>query len=133
MTQPDNNQQPQSPPPNVTTTGSSDVNTMSMLCHLLAFVGYIGIPFGNILGPLVMWLIKKDTSPEIDYHGKEALNFNISFAVYGIVSAVLTIILIGFILLLVILIAHIVLVIIASLAAKRGERYQYPLIFRLIK
>ena len=56
------------------TSVSSDEKTMAMFCHLAAFAGVV-IPFGNIIGPLVVWLIKKDSSPYIDYHGREALNF----------------------------------------------------------
>ena len=56
-----------------------DVRTMAMLCHLLALAGYV-IPFGNIIGPLVMWLVKKEDHPFIDEQGKEALNFQITVA-----------------------------------------------------
>lgn len=53
----------------------------AMLCHLVAFSGFI-IPFGSIIGPLVMWLIKKEESEFINYHGKESLNFQISIAIW---------------------------------------------------
>jgi uncharacterized Tic20 family protein len=45
-----------------------------MLCHLLGF-------FTSFVGPLVIWLIKKDTMSYVDYHGKEALNFQITLAI----------------------------------------------------
>lgn len=112
-------------------TASSDERTMAMLCHLAAFAGVV-IPFGNIIGPLVIWLIKKDSSPYIDYHGKEALNFQIAFTIYMLISLLLMMVLIGFILLPVLGIAGLVLMIIAAIKAKDGEQYRYPYIFRLL-
>ena len=118
------------PPPPM--SPSDDAKTMAMLCHLLAFLGLIGIPFGNILGPLVVWLLKKDSDPFIDDQGKEALNFQITMTIAAIISAFLTLVLIGFLLLLVIGIAWVVLIIIAALKAKDGEAYRYPFTLRLL-
>src|SRR5690242_19907337 len=66
---------------------SSD-RTMGMLCHLLAFSGHF-IPFGHIIGPLVLWLIKKDDSPFVDDQGKESLNFQITMTIAGVVAGIL--------------------------------------------
>ena len=82
---------------------SQDERTWGMLCHLSAFAGYV-FPFGGIVGPLVVWLIKKDEMPFVDDQGKEALNFQISVLIYAIVSFVLIFVLIGIILLCVILV-----------------------------
>ena len=112
-------------------SASSDERTMGMFCHLAAFAGIV-IPFGNIIGPLVIWLVKKDESSYIDYHGKESLNFQIAFTVYGLVSALLTMVLIGLILLPIVGITALVLMIIASIKAKDGEMYRYPFIFRVL-
>ena len=76
-----------------------DARLWAMLCHLSTFAGMVGIPFGNILGPLIIWLIKKDEYPFVDDQGKEALNFQISMTVYLIVSVLLCFVLVGFILL----------------------------------
>jgi hypothetical protein len=56
----------------------------AMGCHLAALALYIGIPFGNIFGPLIIWLIKKDEIPLVDEQGKESLNFQISLILYGV-------------------------------------------------
>jgi len=104
-----------------------------MLCHVIALCGFIGIPFGNILGPLVVWLLKREEDPFIDAQGKEALNFQISMTIYALVSLILIFILIGFVLLFAIAIVNIVLVIIASIKAYNGESYRYPLTIRFIK
>jgi uncharacterized Tic20 family protein len=107
--------------------------TWGMLCHLTALSLYVGIPFGNLIGPLIVWLIKKDHYPFVDEQGKESLNFQISMTIYGIIAGILCLILIGFLLLLVLLVLEIVLVIIATVRTSKGEAYRYPLTIRFIK
>ncbi|ALN65368.1 MULTISPECIES: DUF4870 domain-containing protein [Lysobacter] len=110
---------------------SQDEKTWGMLAHLSTLVGLI-IPFGSVLGPLVVWLIKKDTMPFAAEQGKEALNFNITVLIAFIVSAILTIVLIGFLLMLAVGLAWLVLTIMAALAANKGESYRYPMTLRLV-
>ena len=88
---------------------------------------------GNILGPLVMWLIKREECPFVDACGKEALNFQISMTIYTIVAGVLVLAVIGLILLPAIIIFNVVLTIMASIRASEGSNYQYPLTIRFIK
>lgn len=107
--------------------------TWGMLCHILAFAGFVGIAFGNILGPLVFWLIKKDESPFVDDQGKEVVNFQISLTIYALVAIPLCLILIGFLFLGAIWIGGIVLTIIGALRASKGERYRYPFTIRFLK
>ena len=109
-----------------------DARTWAMLSHLGALAGYI-IPFGNIIAPLVIWLIKKDESPLVDDQGKESLNFQISITIYVIVALILTAIIIGFVLLPAVVIFDLVMVIIAAIKANDGEKYRYPLCIRFIK
>ena len=105
----------------------------AMFCHLAALSGFI-IPLGNILGPLILWLIKKDTMPLVDQHGKEALNFQITVLFAFIISAVLTIVLIGFLLMFVVGIGALVLTIMAAVKVSNGQLdYRYPWAVRLIK
>ena len=75
-----------------------EAQNWAMYCHLAALSGFI-IPFGSIVGPLVVWLMKKDTMPLVDQHGKESLNFQITVMIALIVSAASMIVLIGFLLL----------------------------------
>jgi len=103
-----------------------------MVCHLTALLGFIGIPFGHLVGPLVVWLIKKDDDPFIDEQGKESLNFQISMTIYGIVPMLLTLILIGIPLLIALAVADVILVTIASVKISNGEPYRYPCTIRLI-
>ncbi len=111
---------------------SSEERTWGMLSHLLALSGFIGVPFGNILAPLIIWLVKKDQSQFVADQAKESLNFQISLIIYAIVSGILVLVLIGFLLLAVIFIGGIVLTIIATMKANNGEHYRYPLTIRLI-
>lgn len=106
--------------------------TWGMLAHLTALSGFV-IPFGFIVGPLIIWLIKKDESAFVDDQGKEALNFQISIIIYAVVSSLLILVVIGIFLLIAIGILDIVFVIIASVKANSGERYRYPLTLRLIR
>ncbi|MFD0590528.1 DUF4870 domain-containing protein [Paenibacillus sp. GCM10027627] len=106
--------------------------TFGMLCHLISLSGFI-VPFGWVLGPLVIWLIKKDRSPYVDAHGKESLNFQISFLIYSIVAGILCLIVIGFVLLAIIGILWIIFVILASVKANQGVLYRYPLTIRFFK
>ena len=112
---------------------NNPANTWAMLCHLLGLCAFIGIPFGNIIGPLVVWLIKGKEFEFVNEQGKEALNFQISMTVYGFIAGILILVFIGWILLFALAIADIVFIIIASIKVNNGESYRYPYIFRLIK
>lgn len=109
----------------------AEERTMGMLCHLLAFSGYV-IPFGHLIGPLVMWLVKKDESAFVDANGKESLNFQITLTIAWVVSGILCLVLIGLLLLPVVFVGGIVLTIIASIKANEGKVYRYPVCLRLI-
>ncbi len=104
-----------------------------MFVHLAAFVGYLTAALGFIVGPLVLWLIKKEEYPYVDYHGKEALNFQISFFLYGLIAGALTLILVGLVILPVVIILHLVFMIIGTIRASEGQYYKYPLTIRFIK
>jgi uncharacterized protein len=88
--------------------------------------------FTVFIGPLVIWLVKKNESSYIDYHGREYLNFLISYAVYGIVSGILMIVLIGFILAPVVGVLGVVFTIIGAIKAYEGQEYRIPFIFRIL-
>lgn len=105
---------------------SQEEKTFGMLSHLLAIVlGFIA--------PLIFWLIKKDESEYVAKHSKESLNFQISIAIYVIVSSILMVAIIGFILLPLVLLFDLIFIIIATLKANSGEFYKYPLCIRFIK
>jgi uncharacterized Tic20 family protein len=113
-------------------TLTSEERNWAMLSHLSALSGYIGIPFGHIIAPLIIYLMKKDESPFVADQARESLNFQISMSIYAVISGVLVLFLIGFLLLAAVWVAGVVLTIIASVKAANGEGYRYPLTIRLI-
>jgi uncharacterized protein len=147
------NEPPPVPEPtqNTPAASSTDVapkeeRTLCIVMHLLAFAGLLhvttgAIPLGlSIIAPLVFWLLKKNENASLDIHGKEVINFNISWTIYGLVISaaafVLAFILIGFLLfpvLWLMYIAWIVLVIIGAIQASDGKLYRYPLTIRFLK
>ena len=114
-------------------TTAKEARTWCVLAHASALLGFV-VPYAfHILGPLIIWLAKRGDSPEIDAHGKESLNFQISMLIYNFVAALLCLVLIGFLLLVVLHFLNLVLVIVASIQASEGKLYRYPLTIRLIK
>jgi hypothetical protein len=126
---------------------SNDVRSWAMLCHLAA-VALVGAPFGNVIAPLAVWLIKKDTDPFIDDQGKESLNFQITISILGFVLAIgyvagiiamvvtdakapwFLIVVPLFLLLALFDLANVAF---ACVRAYHGERFRYPLTIRFIR
>ncbi|MCW5558508.1 MAG: DUF4870 domain-containing protein [Verrucomicrobiae bacterium] len=103
-------------------------------CHLAGFSGYVS-GVGWILGPLIVWLLKRSDSPSVDAHGKEALNFQISIVLWGLLLLAGSFFTCGLTipLLIVLGIVQIILMIIAAVKAGNGELYRYPLTLRFVK
>ena len=115
------------------TPTNSNVRTWCVLCHAAALAGILLHFVGHFFGPLIVWLLKRAESAEIDAHGKESVNFQISMLIYNIIAGILCIVLIGFPLLIILWILNTVFVIIASIQASEGKLYRYPLAIRFIK
>ena len=114
-------------------TNLINVRTWCAFCHASALLGvFLHFP-GHVLAPLIVWLLKREESPEIDAHGKEALNFQISMLIYNAIAAVFCIVLIGFLILPVLWVLNAVFVIIAAIKASDGELYRYPLTIRFLQ
>lgn len=110
-----------------------------MLCHLSALAGFV-VPFGNILGPLLVWQLKKNEFPSVEVHGKAALNFQISAAIVlfggGIVAFLASFFCVGYLLFPVLFaafVASIVFSVIAGIKANDGMDYRYPWSLNLVK
>jgi uncharacterized Tic20 family protein/DNA-directed RNA polymerase subunit RPC12/RpoP len=108
------------------------VNQWAMVCHLAALAGFM-IPFGNIVGPLVVWLLKGKEHPFIDANGKASLNFQITLAIAYVVCVPLMFLLVGIPLMIALGIYGLIMVIIASVRASRGVQYKYPVSLSLVK
>ncbi len=118
-------------PPSTTVT-SSNTRTWIVLCHASALLGLFFHFLGHIFGPLIVWLVKRGESAEIDAHGKESLNFQLSMLIYDAVALILCFVLIGIPILVLLWVLNTVLVIVASVKASEGELYHYPLTIRFI-
>jgi len=103
-----------------------NAKNMAMLCHLLGF-------FTSFIGPLIIWLLKKDEDSFIDQQGKEALNFQITIIIASFAAGLLSFLCIGFLLMPVVAILDLVFVIMACIKSSKGEAYRYPVSIRLIK
>jgi uncharacterized Tic20 family protein len=114
--------------------GSVDpqVRTTAVVAHLSTLAGMV-VPFGSVIGPLAVWLTRRDRDPFIDDTGREALNFGISIAIYGAVVLVAALMLIGIPLLIIGMIAWVVLASLAAVKASHGQTYRYPLTLRLVR
>lgn len=111
---------------------SQQARQWAMFCHFAAFLGLV-FPFGNLLGPLIVWQIKKDFDPFVDAQGKEALNFQITVAIAVVACFLLMLVVIGFPLLALVSIGALVLTIIGGIKANEGQAYRYPFCLRLVK
>jgi uncharacterized Tic20 family protein len=102
-------------------------------CHAVGLVdfGFTAVP--GLIASLVVWLIKKDEDPEVDFHGKEAINFQITLMVAWAVGALLTFCVIGIPILVALPFVKIVLMIVAAVKAANGERWRYPWTFRVLR
>ena len=120
-------------PPPLPAPAVTNVRLWTVFCHASALLGvFLHFP-GHVLGPLIVWLAKRDESPELDAHGKEAVNFQLSMLLYTIISGVFCLVLIGFAFLAILWVLNAVFVIIASIQASDGKFYRYPMTIRFIQ
>ncbi|MFC4991250.1 DUF4870 domain-containing protein [Rubritalea tangerina] len=112
---------------------NKDERTWAMGAHLSTFLGWSCIPFANIIAPLLIWQIKKDSMPFTADQAKEALNFQISLFLYAVISVILCLLVIGYLGLLAILALNIFCTVMAAIKSNEGIAYRYPCTIRFIK
>jgi len=117
---------PEAPPTDADLVQDKDARQMAMLCHLLAI-------FTGFLGPLIVWLVKKDDHPFIDEQGKEALNFQFTVLIAAVGAGLSMLLCIGFIALPAVGVLNLVFTILATVAANKGEHYRYPISIRFLQ
>ncbi|AET63997.1 DUF4870 domain-containing protein [Methanothrix harundinacea] len=139
-----------------------DARTWATLCHLSALLMLLGVPLGNVLGPLVVWLVKRNQHTFVDDQGKEALNFQLSVTLYWVLAGILVFLsvgsiaffwpaahpgmidfwnpmampfamILGFLLIFGLLAFSVIFAIIAAIRASNGEAYRYPLTIRGVR
>jgi uncharacterized Tic20 family protein len=116
-----------------TTDIPREARKWAMICHIIALVGLVGNGIGFLVGPLVVWLMKKEDHPFIDEQGKEAVNFQITMFIALFVGALLMLVAVGILVMIAIGILMTVIPIIAAINANEGKHYRYPLTYRFIK
>jgi uncharacterized Tic20 family protein len=109
-----------------------DEKNLALICHLSALAMFV-IPFGNVIGPLIVWLMKKDSSPFIDAEGKEVLNFQITVTIGFAIAMVLSLAFVGIPLLIAIGVGNVIFIVLAAIEVSNGNPYRYPINLRLIK
>jgi uncharacterized Tic20 family protein len=111
---------------------SKEERNWALVAHLSALAGMV-VPFaGTILGPLVVWLLKREESAFVADQAREALNFNITMFIAYAICFVLFIVFIGMLLLPLLALVHLILIIVAMIKASEGQRFRYPFALRLI-
>jgi uncharacterized protein len=119
--------------PGSASTPTQDERTWGLVAHLSAFAGFFAPVVGNVVGPLVVWLVKRDQSAFVEVEAKEALNFNITVAIGYCVCALFALVFIGILLGGALFIYWLVMTILAAVKAGEGVPYRYPFALRLVK
>ncbi|MDF1850657.1 MAG: DUF4870 domain-containing protein [Verrucomicrobiales bacterium] len=138
------NEDPQAPPPITSLTSNAmderiptrSERNWAIGAHLASVAGWVGIPFGHILAPLVVWLIKRDDSEFVRSQAIESLNFQISMTLYAILAGLLAVTIVGLVIAIPMIIAlvvgDIILTILGAVRVNYGEAYRYPATIRLL-
>lgn len=105
---------------------TQDEKTLALLAHVLGF-------FGSFIAPLIIYLVKKEESPFVREHAKEALNFHITMAIYYVISIILILVIIGILGVIFLGTFSLIVSIVAAIKALEGKPYRYPLCIRFIK
>jgi uncharacterized protein len=122
-----------------TSSAANNDKTYGMICHLSAFAAYVLPVAGALVGPLVAWMVLKDRSSFADQHGKESLNFQLTLTLISAVAIGLTFVTLGVAalflwpLLFVLPIVQAIFIVLATIAAGNGEKYEYPLTIKFLK
>lgn len=109
-----------------------EIHSFCMLMHLSQFAGMI-IPMAGIVLPIIMWTTNKAKSPLIDQHGKNILNWMISFFIYIIISSILILLIVGIFALIALCVMWFVFIIMGAVKANNKEIYTYPLSIQFLK
>ena len=110
----------------------NDQRTWAMFCHLRALAGLL-FPFGSVIGPLIVWLVKKEEMPLVAEHGRKSLNFQLTMMIAYIVCFMLMFVVVGVILLPLVALFSLIMVVVSAIKANDGKEVKYPMAIELIK
>ena len=110
---------------------SEEDRTWGILAHAGGFAG-LAVPFGNVLAPLVVWLVKKDESRFVDENGKRALNFQLTWSVILLVTALSVLVGVGLVLFPLAMLAWLILTVLGTVKASESKVYDYPLTIHFV-
>ena len=106
--------------------------TWAMFCHLSALAGLL-FPFGSVIGPLIVWLVKKEEMPLVAEHGRKSLNFQLTMMIAYIVCFMLMFVVVGVILLPLVALFSLIMVVVSAIKANDGKEIKYPMAIEFIK
>ena len=106
--------------------------TWAMFCHLSALAGLL-FPFGSVIGPLIVWLVKKEEMPLVAEHGRKSLNFQLTMMIAYIVCFMLMFVVVGVILLPLVALFSLIMVVVSAIKANDGKEVKYPMAIEFIK
>ena len=115
-----------------TTDNERETRTWAMFLHFSLLAGFV-VPIAGLVAPIIIWQVQKNNLPGIDEHGKVVVNWLISAIIYGVVSGLLTVILIGIPMLIVLVVVSIIFPIIGGIKANDGQLWKYPLSIQFFK
>ena len=122
------------PPQSFATRISESDRSWCIGLHLSGLSGLIlSFALAHIVVPLIIWLVKRSDSPEIDATGKEVLNFQISYTIYSLIAVGLCFVLIGFVILPIVVIVWLACIVLAAVKTSNGEEYHYPATIRFLR
>lgn len=107
-------------------------HTWAMFCHLSALAGLL-FPFGSVIGPLIVWLVKKEEMPLVAEHGRKSLNFQLTMMIAYIVCFMLMFVVVGVILLPLVALFSLIMVVVSAIKANDGKEVKYPMAIEFIK
>ena len=106
--------------------------TWAMFCHLSALAGLL-FPFGSVIGPLIVWLVKKEEMPLVAEHGRKSLNFQLTMMIAYIVCFMLMFVVVGVILLPLVALFSLIMVVVSAIKGNDGKEVKYPMAIEFIK
>ena len=109
-----------------------DQRTWAMFCHLSALAGLL-FPFGSVIGPLIVWLVKKEEMPLVAEHGRKSLNFQLTMMIAYIVCFMLMFVVVGVILMPLVALFSLIMVVVSAIKANDGKEVKYPMAIEFIK